>query len=205
MSLLLALSKSYLSAALFVLGVPVAMRRAEHVDAPRPAATTRTPSPAPDAAAKIDFTFTGGGHQNERVQIRDVYPEETQPYACFYRNGLILGLEKPVLEVRGGKLGPKLWAVHFLLQNDGGPGPMHVLSPQPAVIYNGDNSPRQQSWFPMLILPPLRQGTLAATLIPGGPPGRVRGTFAGTLIDDTGKEVTISNGTFDLLRRPDIG
>jgi hypothetical protein len=158
---------------------------------------------APDTAAKIDFTISGGGHRGERVQIRDVYPEVSPPYAQFYHSGIMFGIDAPILELRGGKLGPKLWAIHFILVN-GGSGGMRVGSAQPAAIYNGDNSAAQQSWFAQIILPPLKQGTLSATLSPSSPPGRVRGSFAGTLVDDKGNEVTLSDGTFDLARRPDI-
>jgi hypothetical protein len=166
-------------------------------------AAPSAPHRAPDAAAKIDFTISGGGHQSERVMIRDVYPEVSPPYAQFYHSGIMFGIDAPILELRGGKLGPRLWAIHFLLVN-GGPGALHVGSVQPAIIYNGDNSKGQQSWFPQIVLPPLKQGTLAATVLPNSPPGRVRGTFAGTLVDDKGNEVSVSNGTFDLARRPDV-
>jgi hypothetical protein len=159
---------------------------------------------APDASTRIDFTISGGGHQGERVQIRDVYPEVTSPYAQFYHSGITFGIDKPILELRGGKLAPKLWAVHFILVNGGGSAGMRVGSVQPAAIYNGDNSAAQQSWFPQIMLPPLKEGTLSATLSPNPPPGRLRGTFAGTLVDDKGNEVTISAGSFDLPRRPDV-
>lgn len=170
------------------------------------APATRAPvrSRAPDPAMRVEFTITGGGHQNERVQIRDVYPEIQAPFARFWRSGAIFGEMGPVLELRAGKTGPRVWAVHFVLKGTRDSGAMPVTSAEPAVIYNGDNSPRQQSWFPRIILPPLKQGTLAATLLPSTTAGRVRGTFAGTLVDESGNEVTITNGSFDIARQPDM-
>ena len=90
----------------------------------------------------------------------------------------------------------------FHLKNSG--GPLRVTTSQPAAIYNGDNSPRQQSWFGHFAVPEM-QGTLTIKLLPGKTPGQLRGTFAGTLIDPDGKPpITISNGSFDLHREPNF-
>lgn len=157
-----------------------------------------------DAATKIDFTFSGAGHQSEQVHLRDTYADVPSPYACFYHEGIMFGVTGPLLELRTNKQGPKLWTLHLLLHGTIGAGSLPVVSPQPALTYNGDNSARQQSFYPQIVLPPLRQGTLSAKLLPADKSGRLRGTFAGTLVTDKGEFVTISNGSFDLPRRPDL-
>lgn len=157
-----------------------------------------------DPAARVDFTVTGGGHEGEQVRIRDAYPEEEQPAARYSQSGIMYGIDGPILSLRAGKLASRLWAVHFLLDTRGGDGAaLPVVSPQPALIYHGDNSARQQSWYPLIDLPPLTRGTLTVKVLPGGPPGRVRGTFAGTLVDEHGVAVTVADGRFDLARLPD--
>lgn len=165
------------------------------------------PAGAPrDAAAKVDFTFTGQGHTDEVVHLRDVYPAGVEPpSARFYKSGITFGIPDPILELKAGNLGPKMWRLHFLLKNVDGAKTLPVDSPQPALIVNGDNGPRQQSFYPVLtFLDGEHRGNLAVTLLPS-PKNRVRGTFAGTLVFTDGTYVTVTKGSFDLPRLKDLG
>jgi hypothetical protein len=155
-----------------------------------------------DPATKIDFTFTGAGHQNEQVHLRDVYPEVPTPHALFYHDGTVQGLPGPLVELRTDKQGPKLWSMKLLLQGSPESASLRIASPEPALVYNG-GEPGQQAFFGQLMFPPLKRGTLTAHFLPG-PKGRLRGTFAGTLVTDKGDFVTVSNGSFDLPRLADI-
>jgi hypothetical protein len=166
------------------------------------AASRPAPGYRGDAASKVDFTFSGAGHHAEQVHLRDVNPEVTAPYACFYHDGIMFALQGPVVELRTSKQGPKIWSFHLLLKGSPTTASLSVDGSQPALVYNGGET-SQQAFFPQIILPPLRQGTLAAKFLPA-PKGRLRGTFSGTLVTDKGEFVTVSNGSFDLPRRPDL-
>ncbi|MDO7884466.1 hypothetical protein [Hymenobacter cheonanensis] len=155
-----------------------------------------------DPATKVDFTFSGAGHQNEQVHLRDTYADVPAPHARFYRSGAVLGLPGPVVELRTEKQGPKLWNMKLLLDGTPESASLRITSPEPALVYNG-GEPGQQSFFGQLMLPPLKRGTLSAHFLPATK-GRLRGTFAGTLLTDKGEEVTVRNGSFDLPRLPDL-
>lgn len=172
----------------------------------RPAANLAARPDAPgyrgDPASKIDFTFTGAGHQNEPVHLRDTDSSVPAPYACVYHDGIMFGIQGPIVELRTNQQGPKIWSFHLLLTGTPASASRPVASPQPALVYNG-GAAGQQAFFPELIFPPLRRGTLSAKFLPAAK-GRMRGTFAGTLVTDKGEFVTVSNGSFDLPRRPDL-
>ncbi|MDQ2769360.1 MAG: hypothetical protein M3Y54_02520, partial [Bacteroidota bacterium] len=155
-----------------------------------------------DAASKVDFTFTGLGHQNEPVHLRDNDPRVPAPYARFYHSGIMFGIEEPIVELRTSKQGPKRWSFHLLLKGTPTSASLPVVSPQPALVYNGGET-SQQAFYPEIMLPPLKQGSLTVQLLPAAK-GRMRGTFAGTLTTDKGIFVTISNGSFDLPRLADL-
>ncbi|GAA4506346.1 hypothetical protein GCM10023172_35500 [Hymenobacter ginsengisoli] len=167
-----------------------------------PAASRPAPPYKGDPATKVDFTFSGAGHTNEQVHLRDIYPEVPAPHAVFYHEGMMQGVPGPLVELRTEKQGPKLWSMKLLLEGSPESASLRIASAEPALVYNG-GEPKQQAFFGQLFLPPLKRGTLSAHFLPA-PKGRLRGTFAGTLITDSGEEVTVRNGSFDLPRLPDI-
>ena len=167
-----------------------------------PASQCRVASGRGDAASRVDFTFSGAGHPSAQVHLRDVYPEVPAPFACVYHDGSVFGVQGPIVELRTSKQGPGLWSFHLLLPGTPTMASLPVASPQPALVYSG-GEPGQQAFYPQLVFPPLKRGTLRVQFLPA-PKGRLRGTFAGTLVSDKGEFVTVSNGSFDLPRRPDV-
>lgn len=148
----------------------------------------------------MDFTFGGAGHSNELVHLRDNAPAVTAPFACFYHDGSLFGIPGPIVELRTSQQGPKRWSLHLLLEGTSASASLPANGSQPALVYSSGEA-NQQAFYPEIVLPPLRKGTLSAKFLPA-PKSRLRGTFAGTLVTDKGEFVTISNGSFDLPQRP---